>query len=179
LDHGVCGGLLLLLYSTFYFKLYFGLPQDPPAGSLDRAIWIRFREATNERFPPDPRDNAYHALWWWRGVLWGTAATAMHNIQQLGAESRDPHTNLGSLKLEEDPIAYLGILVDCLEEWDRYTVRRESVVQGVLPLQGKDVGLSTIKGIITIDYGDTTRSDLVKRALNEALADWDQIVEIR
>jgi hypothetical protein len=44
----------------------------------------------------------------------------------------------GPISLEEDPIAYLGILVDVLEEWDRY-----SVFKGLNrePIQGTEVQL--------------------------------------
>jgi hypothetical protein len=53
----------------------------------------------------------------WRAILRGTAATAIHNIQQLEGPFYEAGKNYGPLTLEEDPLAYPGILVDILEEW--------------------------------------------------------------
>ena len=117
----------------------------------------------------------YTAHWWWTSAVWATAATALHNLQQElqwpGVETpNDP------LALEEDPLAYLGILVDILEEWDRYTVSRASIFTGKLPLQAKDVMLDTEKGRIRIKYDNLKRANKVREALDIALLDWDNIV---
>jgi hypothetical protein len=179
LDHGICSGLLSLLYSTFYFRMYFGLGLQPPEDEHDRSIWIRFREASNIQYPPKPgSESKYESFWWWTGIVWATAATALHNIQQFGDKWPVHCNNPGPLSIEDDPLAYLGILVDCLEEWDRYTVTRESVIGGTLPLQGIDVKLSTEAGKVCIDYGDRKRSESVTNNLDISLADWDQVVNI-
>lgn len=85
LDHGVCSGLLLLLYSTFYFRVHFGLTPGSPLDVFDGAIVERFTDAAKVS-PPHPfPEPSYEALWWWTGVVWATAATAIHNIQQVGS----------------------------------------------------------------------------------------------
>jgi hypothetical protein len=83
------------------------------------------------------------------------------------------------LQLDEDPLAYLGILVDCIQEWDRYTVSRESVIAGVLPLQGADVKLANEGERIQIDYSDPDRAAKVCKDLDNSLSDeWKQILDI-
>lgn len=178
LDHGICSGLLSLLYSTFYFRMYFGLGLQPPEDDHDRSIWIRFREASNIHYPPRSDSEEYTAIWWWTGVVWATAATALHNVQQFGDKWPATCNHPGPLRLDEDPLAYLGILVDCLQEWDRYTVTRESVIGGSLPLQGIDVRLSSKAGKVRIEYGDRMRLESVRRSLDLSLFEWSKIVEI-
>jgi hypothetical protein len=168
LDHGVCSGLLLLLYSTFYFRIYFGLPADLPPDQYRAALWRKFKGlGTTETV-------GYEALWWWQGVVWATAAVAIHNVQQL--QPREGYPGSGPLGLDEDALAYLGILVDCAQEWDRYTVSRESVLGGLLPLQGSDVLLGTENGKVRLHLGDSSRTDKVRRSLNYALRDWDRFL---
>ena len=176
LDHGVCSGLLLLLYSTFYFRVYFGLTTSSPSDANDNAIVTRFRQAAKV-FPPDPfPEPRYEALWWWAGVVWATGATAIHNVQQIGSMHKSV---IKPLQLDEDPLAYLGILVDCIQEWDRYTVSRESVIAGVLPLQGADVKLANEGERIQIDYSDPDRAAKVCKDLDNSLSDeWKQILDI-
>jgi hypothetical protein len=178
LDHGVCSGLLLLLYSTFYFRMYFGLGDTPPSDENDRAIWTRFRNASLVNPPPPFVEGDYDSLWWWTGIVWGTAATALHNIQQL-RDMGPQYGHIEKLTLDEDALVYMGILVDCIQEWDRYTVSRESVIAGLLPLQGADVKLSSEGGKIHIDYGDSDRAKKVEKALSGSLSDeWKEIIDI-
>lgn len=165
LDHGICSGLLLLLYSTFFFRVYFGLGARPPVLPADAALWKKFRE------------KQYDSPWWFSGVLWGTSAAALHNVQQQpGAVGIAGH--LGPLRIEEDSLAYLGILVDCLQEWDRYNVSHESVIGGTLPLQGVDVELGRSEHSIVVDYHDQARACLVRESLNVALGGWQDIVVV-
>jgi hypothetical protein len=164
LDHGVCSGLLMLLYSTFYFKLHFGLSSARPTDSRMARIWDRFRE----------RVSGYSALWWWQGVVWGTAAAAVHNAQQ----QKDFAKQYGALKLEEDPLAYLGILVDILQEWDRYSVSRESAVSGQIPLQGVDVKLGKRGKLVSIVVSDKNRAAKMIESLDAALFDWTRLIAV-
>lgn len=179
LDHGVCGGLLLLLYSTFYFRVYFGLGDEAPTDAGDRQIWQRFRDA-GLIHPPEPfQEPSTHALWWWTGVVWATAATCLHNVQQLSGKGPQ-YASIQKLSLDEDPLAYLGILVDGIQEWDRYSVSREAVISGTLPLQGVDVKLGVTNGIVSIDYCNPDRAQRVTKALNDSLSDeWTQLVSIK
>ena len=52
---------------------------------------------------------------------------------------------------DDDPLAFLGVLVDVLQEWDRYKVlklkRGESAFSGAVPLQSTDV----VVGLINCD----------------------------
>ena len=95
----------------------------------------------------------------------------MHNVQQMKdlEQSRDP------LRLEDDPLAYLGILVDCLEEWDRYSV---FPIIGRLPLQSSDVKLTVEGRAIVVDYGDPNRAAEVRKSLELTLLDWKSIVTV-
>jgi hypothetical protein len=171
LDHGITSGLILLQYSTFYFSMRFGLGEIPPSDVDDERLWKAFRGSSEDR------GGEYSALWWWRSIVWATAAVAFHNVLQqsdwpprLGPQ--------GPLQLEEDPLAYLGILVDCLQEWDRYTVSRESVVAGELPMQGRDVKLGNVAGKVRIVFSEPARLPGIARSLDSSLEDWQNYVEI-
>ena len=170
LDHGVCSGLLLLLYATFYFRLHFGLGNDVPVDPFAAKVWKRFR--SSDRLA----GGAYEAVWWWSGVVWATAATAIHNVQQ--EEVVQKQEGFSPLGMEEDALAYLGILVDCIQEWDRYTVSRESVVGGYLPLQGADVSLRTDGGRVCLGFSDVYRRERIRRALNQALDNWELCLDL-
>jgi hypothetical protein len=95
---------------------------------------------------PDPL--VWNIHYWWTGILWATAATALHNAQQeLGdgrlsdnqlSKDHDP-IRLPVLRVDEDPLAYLGILVDILQEWDRYSSIPDSAFTANTPCQGSDV----------------------------------------
>jgi hypothetical protein len=94
LDHGVCGGLLLLKYSTLWFCLYEALNRAPPAADVrDEDVRNKLLTACNRRSP---------ATHWWQSVVWATAAVALHNVQQTKGWPSEP------LRLDEDPLAYLG-----------------------------------------------------------------------
>ena len=175
LDHGVTGGLLLLLYATYYFQMHYGIvgkakdPNcDPEIRDLENRIADRIKAL----------GVVYNAYWWWTSAVWATAATALHNIQQQDPPWPGCQDKIEPLAIKEDPLAYLGILVDVLQEWDRYTVSRTSIFTGKLPLQAKDVKLWTSKGLIHIDYGDSKRAKKVTESLTTALKDWKKIVAI-
>jgi hypothetical protein len=172
LDHAMCSGLLLLQYSSLYYQVYHGLGDSAPADPAHYKIWARFRR--------DGEGFEYPALFWWNGVLWSTAATALHNILQISP--RDWPINIKKpqpLALKHDPLTYLGILVDCLQEWDRYTVQRNSIFGGTLPVQGVDVGMEAAGGKIVLSFKKTSgRARKVREALDDALADWRSIVDV-
>jgi hypothetical protein len=173
LDHGVCSGLLLLLYTTDYFSIYFGLGDSPPKKKTDSAPWTRFRKDV-----PSPNAPVF-AHWWWSGIVWGTAACALHNVQQMSQSDLpvDLKEEDHPLSIEEDPLAYLGILVDCVQEWDRYTTSQESVIGGRLPLQGTDVTLCHKDDVIHLGLPKRFADDASK-ALNGCLQDWSQYLQI-
>ena len=53
--------------------------------------------------------------------------------------------------LERD---YLGILVELLQEWDRYTTSRNSVFTGELPISSADVCVGASNRVVHINYGN-------------------------
>lgn len=172
LDHAVCSGMLLLQMSTFYHRVHFGLDAFVPTNNYERGILTRFKNRYGGGAGP------YTSSWWWSAIVWATSATALHNVQQLSTTWPDDIGETEKLQIEEDPIAYLGILVDCLQEWDRYTVSGESVIGGALPLQGVDVELGYDASNITIAYHNSRVAESVRKSLDVALADWESIVII-
>ncbi len=167
LDHGICSGLLQLLYSTFYYQIRFGLDLVPAAAGHQAAVVEKFRD----------RAKAYDPRYWWTAVVWGTGATAIHNIQQM----KSPwvaNDKPGLLTIDEDPIAYLGILVDCIQEWDRYSVVPDTVLQNLLPVQGIDMKLELANGRIVVTFPDARRAEKVRKELENALDGWAAVVEI-
>src|SRR4051794_23359088 len=75
LDHGVCGGLLLLKYSTWWFKTFFTPPPlRPTAGSVQKMVKNKIEAAKEGK--------SYYVAPWWTSVVWATAAVALHNVQQ-------------------------------------------------------------------------------------------------
>ena len=177
LDHGVAGGLLLLKGSTHWFKFIFALKNaNPPKGSKEARL--------RRRVLPLLKLDDYFAEHWWKSIVWTTAAVAIHNIQQ---GRRAPEWKMGGkLTIAEDPLAYLGILVDILQEWDRHSTRRiRSIEEGLRRINSGDVRIGkTARGRIAIVYGcrdenHRTRLSNMRRALDQALHDWEKIVTIR
>jgi hypothetical protein len=171
LDHGVCSGLISLHFSTFFFRMFFAY-KDEPEDPRDAIIWKKFKNEGDRNHDYDPN-------WWWTGIVWGTGAAAIHNIQQQKRPWFPNGKDCGKLTMDEDPLAYLGILVDILQEWDRYAVQRRASIIGSLPLQGIDVKLGISNNIINIDYGEELWARKVKIALDQALSDWDKVVSIQ
>jgi hypothetical protein len=173
LDHGICSGLLLLQYSTFYFRVQAGLDEKKPFVDDDADLYERFTDR------PQSEGLVYDLKWWWNSIVWATAATALHNFVQLEHPEITSYKNPGQLRLEEDPLAYLGILVDIIQEWDRYTVSHESIMAGNLPLQGIDVDLNiTPTSKIVFTFKIPYYKNKVIKNLDRALVDWSKIITI-
>jgi hypothetical protein len=115
------------------------------------------------------------ASYWWGGIVWATAASALHNYIQDDKAKKDP------LSIEEDALAYLGILVDILQEWDRYKVFSSPADVGKL-VQGNEVGMWTLEkdgqSKIFISYPNAKIVKKVKGALDSSLKDWSEIVHV-
>lgn len=174
-DHGICGGLLLLKGSTYWFRFKFGLDEaHPPMGSAEAKLKDRVQRIFHAKL---------HAEHWWKSVVWATAAVAIHNVQQL--RYRDEWGIKSKLKLTEDPLAYLGILVDILQEWDRHSARRiQKIGVGPRRINSGDVSIGPAEdGRIAIRYGcrDNNwqkRWDKMNEDLDDALEGWRDLVEI-
>lgn len=174
-DHGIGGGLLMLQYSTFYFAIRAALDGRPNIDPETAASWERFRVRGSLAYRPST---------WWQAVLWGTAATALHNVQQKLKDWSGTHPALTPLALDEDPIAYLGVLADILQEWDRYPVARGryllngSATIPELPLEGRFVKLgrdSTGRPRLLLPRAF---KDKVRQELDSALVGVDRIIHI-
>jgi hypothetical protein len=171
LDHGVCSGLLLLLAATFYFRVAFGKhTKTEPSKERSKRAWRRLNE--------NSRQHGYQPEFWWQATVWASAATAIHNIAQSRPSERIRKPHPGPLSITEEPLAYLGILVDILQEWDRNYVARASPLTGVSPLQGIDVTAEVTGDKLYLDFG-SERNGKVAKELDWALKDWASIVEIK
>jgi hypothetical protein len=176
LDHGICGGLLLLKWSTLWHNFNFALRAATPAAGSEEA---RVKDETVAKMNQWPRFNASH---WWKGVVWATASVALHNIQQ---NDRIPGWKK-KLHLAEDPLSYLGVLVDLLQEWDRHSARKLRGIEGtVRRINSGDVMIGkSPTGVIHLDFGCrddeyAKREAKMKKDLDVALADWDKLVSFK
>jgi len=173
---------------------------------------------------------------WFNKILWATAASAIHSIiqkpeykkqclkhlnielkqQEQHNDSKQQHKNrldnelkeLETLKIgvDDDPLAFLGVFVDILQEWDRYKVtgRGEAVFSGDEPLQSTRVYLYPNKDKLDKSFpkelymedskpngdsiylmypaGDNEKKDWItelKKTMGYGLKDdWNSIVEI-
>lgn len=164
LDHGVCGALLQLWASTYYYRL------------LARALC--FKEPRLPVVQKIVDGGSWSPAFWWTGIVWATAAVGLHNIQQMSAAARlDPEWP-GKLSLSDDPLAYLGILVDVIQEWNRYSVFKALDRE---PVQGIEVALGNEKGKILLRFDEpngTTRAGKVVKELDQALEGWRELLEV-
>jgi hypothetical protein len=166
LDHGVCSGLLQLKIATFFYNLLANISaqRNGIPGRAKKKIEIREDETVDVKADYE---------FWWSGIVWATASAALHNMQQRGKQwclGVEP----GELKLADEPLTYLGVLVDCIQDWDRYFVFNS--VERV-PVQGVDVELGTENGLIVVKVPEKLQKKIVKD-LTSALAGWDKIVKI-
>jgi len=160
IDHGVAGGLLLLQLITMYYGA---------RSALSRSS-AKLSSAGSASFMGSAGGVDYNPAFWWGGILWGTFATAVHNVQQAMPQEK--------LKLEDDPMAYLGILVDILQEWDRYAVQRGAVLAHEPALQGVDVPATiAAKGVLTVKLPEK-RCEKAIEDLDKALERWDRLLAL-
>jgi hypothetical protein len=174
LDHGVCSGLLMLQYSTFHYALLAALGRDRPRDPDRLAVWSAFHDRAGFRHEP---------AWWWTLHVWGTAAAAIHNLAQVSGKWTDTDCRIAALRLAEDPIAYLGVLVDIIEEWDRYSVRRGNGLliynrpNAKMPLQSVDVALDAAGDKVVFGC-PADRVAGIERDLDLALDGWRELLTV-
>jgi hypothetical protein len=164
LDHGVCSGLLLLNASTYYYRLYVKAEQ---VRDSRQPVILRFLDS-----------GTISPAFWWTGIVWATAATAVHNIQQMADLSSIDAQWPGALALDEDPLAYLGVLVDVVQEWDRYSVRK---LLDSEPIQGNEVELGAQGGRVILRFLGSegkNRARKVKKELSLALLEWSRLLQL-
>ena len=68
--------------------------------------------------------------------------------------------------------------MDIIQEWDRTTMTRESVVGGELPVQGIDVDVKIKEAKLIINYNNNSVTENVIKLLSNSLKDWKRIIEI-
>lgn len=185
LDHGVCSGLILLKYTTFYYNLHFGIQAAYPNQSSEgkkicnnffkRASLATFVgkrvQRTNMKFIEYPIED------WWKHWVHMSASTAFHNFLQSSYEY--PDFGIKKISLKEDPMTYLGVLVDVIEEWDRYNTTSSSVMTSKLPLQGIDVFIRKRRNtLIEIKFPNSKIAEKVKKDLSNSLLGWKKIINI-
>jgi hypothetical protein len=150
MDHGVSSGLLLLLYHSYFYTIYFQLKNgkayqysNKPEDSID---YDELKDFLLQRLPYKHYD--YFPEWYFTGILWSTLATAIHNLQEEDPSKWFNNNSLSEtddfrLSLTEDPLSFLGILVDILQEWDRQRTFPAPTLVGRLPVQSGEVRLIT------------------------------------
>ena len=171
LDHGVCGGLLLLQWLTRFYRIHFGLRSNSRNDVEMNAAGIIKRITTK---------GGYDAWIWWAGAVWGSATCALHSLLEDRGLAKVGCATPPRLALEDDPITYLGILVDTIQEWDRYTISYKNTLSGHIPLQGHEVylGHTNTKVILKYHYNHTHVRNKVIEALNRCLLNWDVYLKI-
>lgn len=170
LDHGVVGGLILLHHASYLAHLEglarFGMDNQARVGvaahrlasDLTRVLchfgvvtpkdWEE-RTKNPAKKPKEKPAELSGSVFWWTAAVWGSAACALHNVLQIPetverVDKLQPAdgTRLGGLTFDEDPLTALGLVVDIVQEWDRFDVDPSGVLSGVLPIEGRDVDCS-------------------------------------
>ena len=90
-----------------------------------------------------------------------------------------------SASIRRDALAYLGVLVDILQEWDRPSSQRDRTVEGdEYRISSPDVRIETMaNGRVHLDYRWRDGTVVIRRKkmlgeLDRALTDWNTVVEI-
>ena len=178
LNHAVTGGLMLLQASTFCYQFMWGLEsigwEDinrvqekkresgiiPISGDfVSKETFELIKEtATALLIPAHSQIRGDLKFTSWLKDLWATAAVAIHDYVTLddwneeeNEEERDPHDkDKYGINLDQDPLAYLEVLVDLLQEWDRYSVLGETAFSDEELLQSNEVFLGVGKEFISL-----------------------------
>ncbi len=177
IDHGVAGGLILLQINTLFFAAHQALKEARPRDWDQSKQWLAFRG--------DALGATFKNEFWWAGIVWACFATAFHNVQQLLKSTKSKHSlpktgrfchvELSPLRLDDDPLAYLGVLVDIVQEWDRYAVVRAGHLFGKRSLQGSEVTVTyETDGRLRLNLGERA-TDAIE-ALDAALEDWQSLL---
>jgi hypothetical protein len=105
--------------------------------------------------------------------------SVLHNVQQISSAKRLDPDWPGLLPLTEDPLAYLGILVDIIQEWNRYSVFKDLDRE---PIQGIEVKLGAERGKVLVQFLEpnaSSRAAKLEKDLDKTLDGWRELVEVR
>ncbi|WP_042876575.1 hypothetical protein [Cupriavidus necator] len=169
LDHGVCSGLLQLKIATFFYNLFANFDNLEDDGGEYSPAAVAAKMRAREDTVAVPHDYEF----WWSGIVWASASAALHNIQQRG-ERWASGVKGRTLALADEPLTYLGILVDCIQDWDRYFVYDSRTRN---PVQGIEVDLGHEQGKIMIKVPAPLFKKMTED-LDKALSDWTEIVTL-
>jgi hypothetical protein len=190
LDHGVCSGLILLQASLFVRDLFLGFKdvnktydefKNAQINSITN-IPVPYHMVSEETFDnirdgviKEPKritirykNGEFNTDDWFKKVCWATSSAAIHSLVQLPEYKKECKKHLPKDKdqlkidLNDDPLAFLGILVDTLQEWDRYKVklRGQSAFTGKELLQSTEVKIKKDPSIITMWYPKENMEEL-------------------
>ncbi|MDD5035670.1 MAG: hypothetical protein PHE55_13025 [Methylococcaceae bacterium] len=202
LNHGVCGGLMLLQAATFWHERIWGLePEEswvwekiqngicdknkaslPVSKTTFNSIRdsLTYTENHQSHIPAHIWLRGWFSYTDWIKDLWATASVAIHDYVTQKTWNPDKEDKL-RIKLEADPLAYLQILVDVLQEWDRYTVLGESAFSGKEPLQSYETKLAVRnQSKLRLAYPKRNEyEDEIEKTLDRILIDWNEYIEIK
>ncbi len=165
LNHGVCGGLMLLQASAFWYEFMWGLKstnwnyihliQEEKRSNepISEKVFEKIKKTiTNERIPAHIwlREEKGFCYMDWVKDLWATASVAIHDYvtkEEWNTDVSVTEKEMLKIDLQTDPLAYLEILVDVLQEWDRYSVLGESAFSESTLLQSYETHLEVISYI--------------------------------
>ncbi|TAN70708.1 MAG: hypothetical protein EPN17_04365 [Methylobacter sp.] len=210
LDHGVCSGLISLQALTFFRELFLGFKKKTHSDLLEdqeklkKSEHIPYNLVSEEIFEFIKKEvlhvplrikirGEFRADDWFNKVCWATASAAIHSIIQLPEYQKECPKHIGDdkdetffrLALDDDPLAFLGLLVDLLQEWDRYKVKQRGVsaFSGSVPLQSNFIildGDMETSHIILQYPRDLEATSNLKTGITNCLkiADVNKIVQI-
>jgi hypothetical protein len=205
LNHGVCSGLIVLQALTFYHEFIWGFDlfnwrkfKDKQDKEKDHTNCIseQIYDETKDLFTTKnvPKEMSIRGRispdFWFNKVLWATASIAIHDvIQEKYYEKickKNGKTKCEKIKLDDDPLAFLGVLVDALQEWDRYTISGElAFSEKTELLQSTDVDIvdskpDKISFYYPLKKGDDEKdfSKEIKESLSRCLTEWNNHIGI-
>ena len=154
-DHAVASGLLLLSYATFWY-------------------WIAFK--LKHKGELNPYKNAGEFLR--NDIVPACYATAAHNI--IGTFAKKAPTKL---RLEDEPLLYLGVLCDELQKWDRFPVGErylgdlESFSKACTDSEG--ITLSVTGERVVMKVAEEELAAKIIAALKDRLEQPEAIIDVR
>ncbi|MGZ8172607.1 hypothetical protein [Methylobacter sp.] len=208
LNHGVCSGLIVLQALTFCHEFVWGFNLNNWTGfnneqkekgrnlinCISEQIYAQTQSQVTRQFVPEEMAirGAFSAEAWFKKVLWSTASIAIHDFMQEGYYKKIC-VNYGikdgyeKISFKEDPLAFLGILVDALEEWDRYTISGKfAFSEKAELLQSTEVYIDPYTGSDRVNFyyprkklneEKDFRADIDK-VLRQCLDGWQSVVNV-
>lgn len=181
-DHGVASGIIQFQYISYYYYLVLKLRDLISDNNKKVNLTERESNAILD-FLPRIDEVIVNLENWWGVLIWATAASALHNALQdktFKLLCRQNEYNYKNLSYSDDPLTYLGILVDILQEWDRFSVNKNSLFSKKSALQNTDVeiGIDSSSGLIKLRYSDPDVLKKIRDALDESLSGWEKIITL-